>query len=426
MLRKNTITSLVKKIFDIVIVFVGCIIFLPLSCLIPKNPKRIAFIGNYDGQFIDNVKYLFIHALEVGGKKYDLFFVTENKDVFYSLKNNGLPIVFHPSLKSLYKLLSANVVIVDHVHWIGNLKFHLLFKSKKVQLWHGVALKKIELALLDSPQFQANPFWLRQMMQIYRLFKGRFPHYNLLISTSPFIGVNVFSNAFYHGTIINTGYPRNDVLITSKESLIRESDKRSISTDLNTISLVKEMKAKGKKIILYAPTFRDSGGNPLEVGALSLDKWAEFAQRENIFLVIKAHSHPDHVFCEQGNSVIYYDPICDVYPFLPISDLLITDYSSIYFDYLFINKPIIFFPYDYQKYQMKDRELYFDYEWITPGPKCYSQEELEREILKSFLSGSDQYQDKRAEICRKTFQQIDNMASVRVWNAIEERYLFNI
>ena len=102
----------------------------------------------------------------------------------------------------------------------------------------------------------------------------------------------------------------------------------------------------------------------------------------------------------------------DIYPFLTFTDFLITDYSSIYFDYLMLNREIIFIPYDFENYT-KNRELYFSYETITPGVKysnftdfishLSSIEKLdyskERVQLKKLL-----YDDYNFDACDNTYQ----------------------
>jgi len=118
-----------------------------------------------------------------------------------------------------------------------------------------------------------------------------------------------------------------------------------------------------------------------------------------------------------------YDSSSDIYPLLPLTDCIITDYSSIYFDYLLINKPVIFFPYDYKKYIEYDRDLIFDYDTMTPGPKCYTQQELHNQIYNIVIKGTDSYYDRRQEIRKIAFDSVDGQASERIWNVIEEEYL---
>ena len=113
--------------------------------------------------------------------------------------------------------------------------------------------------------------------------------------------------------------------------------------------------------------------------------------------------------------LLEYDPHGDIYPMLAISDLLITDYSSIFFDYLLLDRPMIFFAYDLDAYLEKDRDMYFDYETITPGDKCKNQDELER-CLRHLLSNNldDSYGGVRSKIRSLAHDHCDNQSCRRL------------
>jgi len=149
---------------------------------------------------------------------------------------------------------------------------------------------------------------------------------------------------------------------------------------------------------------------------------ADFAIDNDILLVFKFHPLMAK-YCKLNDieSIIQYDPGADVYPVLPLCDCLISDYSSIYFDYLFVDRPIIFFPYDYDQYTADDRRLLFNYDEMTPGKKCYNQTELENAMC-DVLAGRDDYVAKRQTVFKKTFAYRDNGASARIWAYIETNY----
>ncbi len=92
----------------------------------------------------------------------------------------------------------------------------------------------------------------------------------------------------------------------------------------------------------------------------------------------------------QEKNVVFINPLSDPYPFLTLADVLITDYSSVYFDFLLLNKPIIFYPYDYDEYVKYCRRFYFDYFSFTPGEKAYTIKDLLL-ALKSCLASSTEY-----------------------------------
>jgi len=106
---------------------------------------------------------------------------------------------------------------------------------------------------------------------------------------------------------------------------------------------------------------------------------------------------------------------------LGYSDLLITDYSSVYFDYLLIDKPVIFVPTDIEEYSQKRGFLLEPYDFWTPGPKVYNQDNLLNSILAN-LNEPNKYKKERNLINSMINYYKDNKSSERVWNLIKERY----
>lgn len=99
---------------------------------------------------------------------------------------------------------------------------------------------------------------------------------------------------------------------------------------------------------------------------------------------------------------------------MPLTDYMITDYSSIYTDYLTMEKPVLFYPYDGDKYVSQNRELQFDYDWITPGPKVKSPDELMMAMKLLATNKDDGYAPQRAEIGRLAFEHHDGKACARI------------
>jgi len=146
------------------------------------------------------------------------------------------------------------------------------------------------------------------------------------------------------------------------------------------------------------PTWRNKNKNFLESAIPDIDMLNAILKKNDLSMYIKLHPNTDTIN-KQCSNVLFMDPQEDIYNFLHQSDLLITDYSSIYFDYLLLNKEIVFYPYDYEEYSKDEREFYFDYTSFTPGKKVYTFEDLleslnhlkkldyshERKILKDTL-----------------------------------------
>ena len=117
------------------------------------------------------------------------------------------------------------------------------------------------------------------------------------------------------------------------------------------------------------------------------------------------------------------DKDADHYTFLEEADVLVTDYSSIYFDFLLTDKPVVFFDYDLEEYLSDTREMYFDYEAFTPGMKAKNQEELEEALKEAVchqkvtdMTENEKYQ----EIKRNVFDETQNAASPRMVQDIKD------
>ena len=388
----------------------GWLVFVPITFVLrPFLKKRyILYIGSqYYHLFLDNVKYLFLYFNQkreiLQQKNLEIYFLTKDYETYKMLKNYNLPVLFYPSFKAFKVLIATKILFVDHMHWFLDFKYYLLLFSKKIQLWHGIGFKYIELM---------NRKYKNKLEAFLSLFSGRYPKYDVVISTSKFYAEKVFSQAFRAKDIWITGYPRNDIFFrkTTQYDLL--------NTDKEIIKIVENFKAKGYNIILYAPTFRDKNPNFSLDKILNFNRLDSFLEKLKSILIIKPHPFMNLKKEKAFKNILFYDSTKDIYPLLKNVDCLITDYSSIYMDYLLINKPIIFFPVDLNEYISLHRNIQFDYNWITPGPKVFSQEKLEKELEDIFIRKLDKYKNRRLEIRKIAFDYIDGKASERIFKKV--------
>jgi CDP-glycerol glycerophosphotransferase len=120
--------------------------------------------------------------------------------------------------------------------------------------------------------------------------------------------------------------------------------------------------------------------------------------------------------------LFFLDKEIDIYPYLKVCDLLVTDYSSVFFDFLLLAKPLIFFPYDLERYRSRDRQLYFDYNDFVCGPQALTQEELQlaiASILRS-PSGDDIFAARREDILKRSFDFRDGCSCERLYKKVVE------
>ena len=405
-------TDLIQQLIKLSQLTIGILLVLPMAAIVPKKRNLVLFIGNGDGQFRDNVKYLYLHCVRQSPAEIEFYFLTENRGVLKQLQQQKLPALFFPRLITFWRMLRASIVIADNFAWIKRAKYHFLFRACKVQLWHGCSIKRLEL---DDPLLKPAPSSV--IGKILYTAAGRFPTYDLFLSTSEANTENVFKHAFRYRKVVQSGYPRNDVFFRQPDSF------DLLGTDSSGFERAGEFRNQGHKIVLYAPTYRDTGDGDdfLESRALDMEALNRFAKERRIIIVFKVHPNRRFDFDYSSTShLLVYRSTADIYPFLPMVDLLLTDYSSIFFDYLHFDRPIVFFPYDYDKYIRADRFLAYDYDWVTPGPKCRNQVEVQEAIAGCLTADAgDVYRKKRKEIFELAFAGKVENASERIMRDIE-------
>lgn len=262
-----------------------------------------------------------------------------------------------------------------------------------INLWHGVPLKKI--ALLDPN--------LKKAARIY--FKKIFSeNYTCILTTShELIPLMARSFAVSEDKIKVWGQPRND-------GLFQKNDCREILGQLFPDL------PEYTKTVLYAPTFRDYGQVQLFPFKDFDQKQLEaFLDEKNMLLFIRTH------VAEQGSADPYLgkrirflgnEQAEDVTGILNIFDCLITDYSSIYIDYLLTDKPMIFLPYDRQQY-LDGRGMNFDYDDVTPGPKP----ETFNDFLDALSPKEDFWKSERTRVNR-LFNEIQHPCAADICNKV--------
>ncbi len=410
---KNPLNFFYKGFF---LTILAWIFIVPLAFVIPKKKNLVIFWGRDGGKFTDNVKYLYLYAQK--DKDIDSMFLTNHEEVYESLNTRKYPVLLCGKLFSFFMMLRASVVIADSIDWINDVRFHFFYGAKKVQLWHGVGLKAVELESRHEKELLKY-----KTFKAFYFLKGRFPLYDVVVSTSEYFSKKGYVNGLKHKKIEILGYSRNDVFFMDNEKL---NDDYLLGSDRKTLKKVQEYKKQNKNIVIYVPTFRDSGKDSVGASVLNIEKLDKFCEKNDIIFIFKTHSWgmlkdemiKTHI--QNATNVMFYDNSKDVYPLLSYVDVMISDYSSIYMDFLLLNKPILFFSYDLKEYESKERGFYFDYDALTPGRKCNTQEELQKALEKILLHQQDDFKDERKSLRQLTFQDCDGGSSLRVWNCVKK------
>lgn len=349
-----SIKNKIKNIFTPILNIIFQVFLFVFSFTIPKRKNSLLF-GAGDGmQFSDNSKYLYLYCLK--NTRTEAYWCTRNDMLYKKLKKENLPVLKIGTLKHFWYLLRVEYLFlgmsISDVSYVG----FLPGKFNKIQGWHGTPFKKIALdAKIFVKRYSKNKF-------ILWLIKKEFSSYKLIISTSEVISENVKS-AFSNNNVIVLGYPRNDILFLS---------------DCNNQEIKKILLKKYKKILLYAPTFRDLSGDCVPFSENFLIRLNNYLESKNYILLIKKHPFEKNLKLPSNTSRILdiSNTIDDIQEILVFTDILITDYSSVFFDFILTIRPIIFYPYDYINYIENCRDMYYDYFRELPGPFAKNENDL--------------------------------------------------
>lgn len=383
----------------------------PLSLLVPRRKGLWLFVGREHGKFLDNVKHMFARVADTDGV--EAVFISEDRELCGRIRVLGADAAVWPGLRAAWLLARAEVLFVDSVDWPDHGRGQLAQGAKLVQMWHGIPLKEIELAVRDRLRARL-PAWLRPLFDLYRRTTLRHPEADWLASTSPYMTERVFASSIRHARIIESGYPRNDILFGRPEGALANK-LIDLNVDADACERIEAFKRQGGKCLLYAPTFRKHMHSPFDSGALDLRSLGEFLAAHDLLLAVKLHPlMSGRLRLEQDDNLLWIEPDSDIYPVLPIFDLLITDYSSIYFDFLLLDKGIVFFSYDLGAYLSDERKLFFDYGRMTPGPKCTNQAELQEAVLRKLRGDHDAFAEERRVLRDLAFSHCNGLAARRV------------
>jgi CDP-glycerol glycerophosphotransferase (TagB/SpsB family)/glycosyltransferase involved in cell wall biosynthesis len=283
-----------------------------------------------------------------------------------------------------------------------------------IDLWHGFPIKAMGYA--DKNEENKN------------LIADRWKNINYLCSYSE--KYNEFMNESFKvdRTIFEvTGVPRNDLLLEG-----RQEGKRALYA-----MLFNKQISEDSKIVFYMPTYRNVGfSNRMDTNLsrenifgfdqYDSDNFNHFLNENKIELIVKLHPAEENIFKTRftnaenihllTNDILTQNNI-DLYELVGTSDLLMTDYSSIYFDYLLIDNPIIFLPLDLNEYENNRGFLIDSYEEWTPGPKVTTQDELQHSLMKS-ITDKHLFSNERKKIKDLVHAYQDSNSSERIWNFI--------
>jgi len=383
------------------VLFIMRMVFFFLEKIITKNKSNLLFFLT-EKHYYDNSKYLFEFIKEK--QEFNSYLFVVDKKLYDKLQVEfPNKVIYALSIKGFVLFLKTKIVVISYGISSAAFKPYYLHEKCKtiVYLGHGTPMKKMGLQ---------TSVW-RKYGKSFQLQK-----YSFMLGSSQIekvihaAGFNIAMD-----NVWSTGLPRNDYLL---ENIV------------NKQYLKEKYPFLGKKIILYAPTWREEGHETsfFPFKDFKLDTIDEFLQQEDAYILIRGHKEDIKRKTIKGERSFFsssriisaeQDTFPDIYELLPFVDILVSDYSSLMIDYLLLDRPMCFIPYDLEEYKSY-KGFFLNYQENTPGYKVFTQKDFLSKI-KVYLSDKEKHSRWRKNIkdmyhenqdsksCERVFKQLQNI-----------------
>lgn len=327
--------------------------------IVPKDQKLILFSAWFGKKYADSSMYMYEYLLE---SEFKVYWYTLDKTIFEDLKKQGKPVVYGKSLPGIWKQLRAKM-LVSSVQF-SDFNNYFLTRCVYFDLDHGFPIKQSGFEINSSTKKAESYFKLLCL----------FVDYNMTASSIFIKQIVERCWKLPETKIVKCNKPRTDVFFDE-------------NLRIGNNSIVDDIKV-GKKSIVYMPTQRSCGKVSIEIGKIfDLKKIDDFCKENNAVFIIKKHFyHKDEKEDLSGYSNIFdiTGENIDTQTLLFQADVLISDYSACYIDYLLLDRPIILYAYDLHEYLVSERDLYLPFDKNGCGFKAYTFDDVLTQL--QFLS----------------------------------------
>lgn len=370
-----------------------------MTKVLPIQKNVILFYSNLGRNYTGNPKSIYEKMVELGlDSAYHCYYILNDAGIM--IPGNGKTV---KNSRFFYYYLMAVAGI-----WVSDTRFPNYIVKRKgvkyIQTWHGTPLKKIALDMESVTMAEESD------VENYREeFRKNSATWDYLISQNDF-STNIFRRAFdFHGEMLEIGYPRNDILFSGNNLDYQLQLKKKLEIP------------EDKKVILYAPTWRDNSyynkasykfESPLDYGKVAK------ALSDEYVIIIKYHYMVNETidWNQYGDFYKKFDNSYDIAELYLVSDMLVTDYSSVMFDYSLLKRPMLFYTFDMHEYKYVLRGFYFDFEKEAPGPIFETTEDFIKNVKNYDYS---LYKDKYEDFEKKYHVFEEGHASEKVVNLIK-------
>ncbi|NLO08698.1 MAG: CDP-glycerol glycerophosphotransferase family protein [Clostridiales bacterium] len=369
-----------------------------LTKVLPINHRIILFESNMGRNYTGNPKAIYEEMLGLGlDRSYRSYFILEDMDTKIpgtakKIKRNRLRYFYYFAIAGI---------------WISDTRFPRYIIKRPdtlyIQTWHGTPLKKLALDL-DAVYMSGET----SLEDYKRNFYKNVQTWDYLVSQNKY-STEIFRRAFgFEKEILEIGYPRNDILFkkNKKEEIYKIKEMLGLPQD--------------KRVILYAPTWRDNeyyrnGIYKFNTG-LDFPLLMKELSEDTVWVVKYHYLIRDAIDWSDYEGFVYdFDKDYDISLLYLVSDMLVTDYSSVMFDYSILKRPMLFYCYDLCEYKDTLRGFYFDFMNEAPGPVVETTEAL-IESIKAY--DNENYKDKYEAFISKYNHADDGKAAGKVIDLI--------
>lgn len=354
-----------------------------IGCMLKPDCNRYFCVMTHDGSKQGSVGVVISAIME---KNEDARFTCYRKE------NKTKKALFDLFLVKPLQLARAGTILLDN-EFLPMAYIKPRRGVKVVQLWHGTGtIKKFGHDISSGKQ-----------LDIVKRADSRITH--LIVNSEYTRKLYAHTFGVDDDKVYITGIPKTDMLF---DRLLLDETAHSFYADYPEL--------KGKRLILYAPTFRDSQVDRPQV-MIDIKKWIENTGDDTV-LLLRLHPFVAKNF-EVSNDVRHAGRIYDMSGYgnlntlLGVSDILVTDYSSIIFEYIVFGRQIIFYAYDLDDFEKDGRGFYEDYTEYVPGPVVFDTEGLIREI-----NSDDRFAEKRKEFFDAAYEYKDGRSTERLLEII--------
>lgn len=345
--------------------------------LIPKKKNLIVFSSWFGQKYIDNPKYFFEYMLNNHSDNYEICWLTRNHEVYYQLKQKKYPVKYLNKISGLWTQIRAKYLV--GCIQISDYRQYFLCKCIILDLNHGHPIKDPGVIVRDK------------LSQISQKVFMIFVNYYTITSSDFAKTVHKEVMPVKDSHIFVSNFPRNDFFHNPK---IIQNVK------------VEEIR-NGRKSIVYMPTHRSEGRVSMNVNYnLDIEYINSLCEERNMVFFIKKHFYHR----KENEEFLGYNNIFDLSSYdldpqelLFQADILISDYSACYIDYLLLDRPIIFYHYDIEQFQLTERSFYLPFNKELAATRIFNKSELNTFLEKVTLTWNDYLQDERINFRKRYF-----------------------